>query len=97
MLASMTSWRSPHVPPASRIGLQAWSPGEGPAADHIGLDEHQGSVADHPDRLSRSDEIPDELHGCVVRAQLVGIADSPGQHDAVEVGYPWRGRRRAIA
>ena len=42
-------------------------------------------MADHCDRLALFEELADEVHGVLIRAQRVGVADPAGLHEAVVV------------
>src|ERR1700693_2889107 len=57
----------------------------GPPAEGIGFDQQPGAMANRRDRLVPVHELADELHRILVRAQLVGIGNSAGKHESVEI------------
>src|SRR6266550_2819121 len=57
----------------------------GPPAEGIGFDQQPGAMTNRRDGLVEFHEFPDELHRILVRAQLVGIGNSAGKHQSVEI------------
>ena len=69
----------------AQVGPEAGPARDGAAAHHVGLDERPRCVADRGHRLAAGDEVADERDGVRVGAQRVGVRDSTGQHEGVEV------------
>ena len=85
-LPSTTTRSSFHVAAGvADVGLQAGPRGQGPALQHVGLDEGPRRVADRGDRLAGAHEVADERDRLLVHAQGVGVGHATGQHQDVEV------------
>src|SRR6266508_2395917 len=67
------------------VGLERRERRQRPAAHDAGLHERPGRVADCADRLALFEEVAHEVDGVLVLAQVVGIADTAGEDEAVIV------------